>query len=167
MLQINPASRRQELPGRAASGAESPADPLLGFAGSIAGSHVLVIAPGDIELLCGLLRQGCVAATALHLAQRPEHESYDLVLVPRIVSPALVGRLIYQAKRALVPTGRFLGCIPAAAAQPEQDLGGLLIRSLRLSGFVLVQTRAVDAGLLVRADLPMNSAMPRLVRQQA
>ena len=166
MLQVNRPSQRQDVPAAALVGEALSADPLLPFAGSVAGAHVLVIAPNGIDLLCGLLRQGCVAATALHLAERPEHERYDLVLAPRIVSGACVGRLIYQAKRALVPTGRFLGCIPVGA-ESEQDLAGLLVRSLRLSGFVLVQTKAVATGLLLRADLPMNGAVPRLVRQHA
>ena len=145
-------------------------DPLLGFAGPIAGLHALVIAPNGLDLMCNLLRQGCAAATALRSSERFDHESYDLVLAPRVVSAAQLGKLIHQAKRALVPTGRFLAFVPTASADLDQDVAGLLIRSLRLGGFVAVRTRAVADGVLVRADLPMfglSNAMPVLLRRQA
>lgn len=146
------------------------ADPLLGFAGPVAGSNALVIASDGLDLLCRLLRHGCSAATMLRPAIRPEHESYDLVLAADVTDPAQIGWLVYQVKRALVPTGRFLAAIPAASLLSGEDIAGLLIRSLRLAGFVLVQSRTLRDGLLVRADLPMTgraSAMPRLVRRQA
>ncbi len=150
--------------------AETRSGEILSFAGPIAGSHALVIAANGPELMCSLLRQGCAAATALRLSEHADHESYDLVLAPRVVSSAQIGKLIHQAKRALVPTGRFLAFVPAALAGSEQDVAGLLIRSVRLGGFVAVQTRPVQNGLLVRADLPMHglsNAMPILVGTRA
>ena len=164
-------------------------DPLLGFAGSITGSHALILAPHGpkhsdnaagqnqapelssgplrsakaLDLLCSLLRHGCAAATCLRLGERSEHEAYDLVFAPGIVSAALAGRIICQAKRALVPTGRFLALAPTPK---HQDLGALLVRSLRLAGFVAVHTKQAGQALLERADLPMHgaSAMPSSTR---
>jgi hypothetical protein len=134
-------------------------DPLLGFsgllhfAGTISGSHALVIAPNGLDLMCSLLRQGCSAATTLRLAERPEHKAYDLVLAPQVAASIQVGRLVHQAQRALVPTGRFLAYVPNTAGDPEDDVCGLMVRTLRLAGFAAVRSRIVSDGLLIRADL--------------
>ena len=170
MLQSVPAS---QSPNPAISGSlaeTSAGEPLLSFAGPIAGSHALVIAANGLDLMCSLLRQGCAAATALRWSERSDHEIYDLVLAPRVVSSAQIGKLIHQAKRALVPTGRFLAFVPTATDGSDQDVAGLLVRSVRLGGFVAVQTKTIAGGLLVRADLPMvglSNAMPILLRRQA
>jgi hypothetical protein len=143
-------------------------EPLLRFAGPVGGSHALIIAANGADLLCGLLRRGCTEALLLRNAQKSDREAYDLVVAPRIVSATQVPQLIYQAKRALVPTGRFLAFVPAQSVQPEEDVAGLLVRSVRLGGFVAVQTKTLADGLLVRADLPMAgwlSAQP--IRRQA
>ena len=170
MLQSVPALQSPNQAGPGSLAGTSSGDPLLRFAGLIAGSHALVIAANGLDLMCGLLRQGCVAATALRLSERSGHEAYDLVLAPRVVSSATIGKLVHQAKRALVPTGRFLAFVPTASAELDHDVAGLLVRSIKLGGFVAVQTKAVAGGLLVRADLPMfglASAMPTLLRRQA
>ena len=168
MLQLVPTPRTQVPAIVAALGDASSGDPLLRFAGSIAGSHALVIAPNGLDLLCNLLRHGCAAAMALRLAERPDHEAYDLVLAPCVTSALQLGRLIYQAKRALVPTGRFIAFVPADSSDP--DLAGLLLRSVRLGGFVRVRTQTLPNGLLVRADRPMHglsASIPQLVRRHA
>ncbi len=172
MLQSVPTSQSPSpaVSGGAAEASSVSGDPLLSFAGPIAGSHALVIAANGLDLMCSLLRQGCAAATALRLSEHSDHETYDLVLAPRVVSSAQIGKLIHHAKRALVPTGRFLAFVPTASVDAGQDVAGLLVRSVRLAGFVAVQTRTLADGLLVRGDLPMfgiSSAMPVLLRRQA
>ena len=168
MLQLVP-TQRPPLAVVGGLGDGTPADPLLRFAGSVTGARALVIAPNGLDLLCSLLRHGCAAATALRLAEHSEHETYDLVFAPGLVSGALIARMIYQAKRALVPTGRFLALIPASA--PDHDeLGTSLVRSLRLGAFAAIRTKTSNDGLLVRADLPMHglsSTMPSLTRRHA
>ena len=42
----------------------SSSGPLLRFAGCVAGSHALVIAPDGLDQLCSLLRQGCIVIEA-------------------------------------------------------------------------------------------------------
>ena len=146
------------------------ADPLLDFAGPVAGAHALVISSDGLDLLCRLLRRGCAAATTLRPSERGDHESYDLVLAPQIVMPAQIGRLIFQAKRVLVPTGRFLAFVPATQVDPAGDVAGLLQRSVKVGGFTAVQTRMGRDGMLLRADLPMRglpNAMPAVVRGRA
>ncbi len=143
-------------------------DPLLRFAGSISGSHALVIAPNGLDLMCSLLRQGCSAATTLRLAARPEPKAYDLVLAPQVTAAIQIGRLVYQAKRALVPTGRFLAYVPNTAGEPEDDVGGLMVRTLRLAGFASVLSKTLLDGLLIRADFAMQEWSRAMVsRRQA
>ncbi len=170
MLQSIPSTQRQH-PAIADGAAEtSSEDPLLDFAGPVAGSHALVISPNGLDLMCRLLRRGCAAATALRPSDRFDHESYDLVLAPRIVQPEQVGRLIFNAKRALVPTGRFLAFVPAGSADSEGDVAGLLQRSLKVGGFAAVRARTRQDGVLLRADLPMHglsNAMPAVAWRRA
>ena len=169
MLQLVPSQRPQLA--LLSGGLDEPSnpDPLLAFAGPVIGSHALVIAPNGLNLLCNLLRQGCAAATSLRLAERSEHEAYDLVFAPSVVSAATVGRLIGQVKRALVPTGRFLAFVPATAVD-QGDVGGLLVGSMRRGGFAAIQSKATRDGVLLRGDLPMyglSDAMPSLTRRHA
>jgi hypothetical protein len=169
MLQLVPSQRPPLAVIRGGLGETSTSDPLLTFAGSVTGSHALVIAPNGLDLLCNLLRHGCAAATSQRLAERSEHEAYDLVFAPSVASAPLVARLICQAKRALVPTGRFLAFVPAMAIDHE-EVGALLVQSMRLGGFAAIQAKETQGGLLVRGDLPMlgiSSAMPSLTRRHA
>ena len=170
MLQSVPTSQPLN-PGLSGCLAEpSSDDPLLDFAGSIAGSHALVISPNGLDLMCRLLRRGCAAATTLRPSERFDHETYDLILAPRVVLPAQIGRLIFHAKRALVPTGRFLAFVPANPIDPDGDVAGHLQRSVKVGGFAAVQTREREDGMLLRADLPMygrSNAMPAVVRRRA
>jgi hypothetical protein len=150
-------------------GGRRETSPLVRFAGSVAGSHALVIAPNGLDLLCSLLRHGCAAAASLRLAEHSDHEAYDLVFAPSVVSAACVGRLLCQAKRALVPTGRFLAFVPASAATHEV-IGQVLVGSMRAGGFTTIRAKRTLDGLLVRGDLPMlglANAMPSLARRHA
>ncbi len=171
MLQSVPTSQLQHPVIRAGFVETASDNPLIQFAGSIGGSHALVIAPNGLDLMCSLLRQGCSAATMLRLADRPELKAYDLVLAPHVTSAVQIGRLVYQAKRAILPTGRFLAYVPNEADDPEDDVGGLLARTLRLAGFASVWSKIVLDGLAVRADVGLQewpSALQSLViRRQA
>ena len=164
MLEQVPSQRPNQAVLSGGLGSNSSPDPLLAFAGSVTGSHALVIAPNGLDLLCSLLRHGCAAATSLRPAERSDHEAYDLVIASGVVSTAWVGRLICQAKRALVPTGRFLAFVPATAPD-HAEVAELLVRSIHLAGFAAIETKTLKEGLLVRADLPLQglpNAMPSL-----
>ena len=137
----------------------STSGPLLRFAGPLAGSHALVIAANGLDLMCSLLRQGCVAATTLRPSERADHEEYDVVLAPRVALQAPIGALIYQAKRALRPGGRFVAFVPTSPYGDGGDTVRLLLGSVSMAGFVAVQIRLVRDGVLVRGTLPTR-AMP-------
>jgi hypothetical protein len=169
MLRLVPTQRLPLAVISGGLGATAKSDPLLAFAGAVTGSHALVIAPNGLNLLCSLLRHGCAAATSLRLAERCDHEAYDLVFAPSVTSTAPVARLICQAKRALVPTGRFLAFVPASALD-HHNLGEMLVQCMRLNGFAAVRCKATKDGRLVRGDLPMHglsNAMPSLTRRHA
>ncbi len=175
MLQPAPASPPPAMPAAATGGKTLSDDPLIRFAGSVVGSHALIMAANGPDLLCDLLRHGCAAATSVRLAERVAHESYDLVIVPRMVAPEQVSWLVAQARRALGPAGRFLAFVPAASARHGHDTGAqaidaLLLRSLRLGGFVAVRVKRLANGSLVGADLPMHAwsgEAPRVTARQA
>ena len=141
--------------------AASSDDPFLHFAGPVSFCHALVIAPNGLDLMCRLLHQGCSAATTLHPAERADCRAYDLVLAPHVGSAMQIGRLIAQAKRALLPAGRFLAFVPDSAGEPEDDVGGLMIRTLRLAGFASVRSKTIATGVLIRAAF----AMPEVISE--
>jgi hypothetical protein len=119
-------------------------DPLLRLAGELRDTHALIVAEPGVELLCGLVRRGCLAATILRGGVTPEAGAFDLVLMPRIASAEAAVRV---ARRSLMPGGRLVAAVragkPAAA----------LLRRLRLNGFVGVCSLALPGVMLLRADL--------------
>jgi hypothetical protein len=123
-------------------------DPLMQAAGVIAGTHVLILGGGP-DLMCQMIRRGCLTAAALHLTDRPEAGEYDLVLAPS-VRPEEVEPLVRQARRALVPTGRLV------ARGQTGNATAALGRALRLNGFSLPTAKAHPAILV--ADLPAFGA---------
>ncbi len=165
MLQMVPQRQHQAVTDDCDS--PSATDSLLRFVGPLEDAHVLLVTADGPELLCKLLRQGCASVTSLRASFRPERAAYDLVVIPQVAKPADIGQLIYCARRALVPTGRFITTIPMAMSGSNGDITGLLVRSLRMGGFAPPRSRPSKDGLIVRADLPMyglSSALPRLAR---
>ncbi len=131
---------------------EDPAeDQLLHFAGDVAGSHALIVAAAGPDLICSLLRRGCLMATSLRLAEKPEGHCYDLVVAPAVASAERLDMIIRQANRALVPGGRIVARI---AGQPGGSLARVTVRLLRLNGFTAVRTRIMPGEALVRAERP-------------
>ncbi len=163
MLQSVPTSQSRPAvassPASSSSSDQSASGSLLRFAGPLAGSHALVIAANGLDLMCNLLRQGCVAATTLRPSERADHEDYDVVLAPRVTPPAPIGALIYQAKRALRPGGRFVAFVPTSPYGAGGDTVRLLLGSVSMAGFIAVQIRLVRDGVLVRGTLSTR-AMP-------
>ena len=91
---------------------------LLDRLGPLDGSHVLVLGGGP-DLMGDLVRRGCLAVTMLRPMERPEAAAYDVVLVAQVVEEACLDQLVYQLRRALVPTGELLARV-AGAVQPGE-----------------------------------------------
>ena len=170
MLQSVPTSHSLNLAISGSLADTSASGPLLRFAGPLAGSHALVIATNGLDLMCSLLRQGCVAATTLRSSERADHEDYDLVLAPFVTLAAPIGALIYQAKRALRPGGRFVAFMPTSPYGAGGDPVRVLLGSVSMAGFIAVKLRIVPDGVLVRGTLPSRAAptgLPVIVRSCA
>jgi hypothetical protein len=125
-----------------------PEDPLLDFTGPVGGSHALVVGAKGSALLCALLRRGCLAATSLRPAERPDGRQYDLLIAPGIGSADCLDHLTAQAARALLPTGRLALRVLGRAGS---DLVQATLQMLRLHGFTDVQTVMTGGGTLIRA----------------
>ncbi len=133
-----------------AAGGELAHSQLLDRLGPLDGSHVLVLGGGP-DLMGELVRRGCLAVTMLRPMERPEAAAYDVVLVAQVVEEACLDRLVYQLRRALVPTGEIIARVAGLA---QEVRARRLALRLRLNGFAGVQACPSGGAVLVRASLP-------------
>jgi len=130
---------------------------LLDLIGPLAGAHVLVIGPGALETVCGLIRRGCAAAAEVPDPMRglPDAEEADAVLVPAVASLTQAWAAVVLAKRVLSMAGRI------ALRDASFRLGPQLAALLRVQGFCAVRTRKTPEGTVLSGTLPLFG--PRLL----
>ena len=119
-------------------------DPLWRLAGDMCASRALIVADHGLDLMCGLIRRGCLAATVLRLGDKPDADDYNVVFVPLVTSSDDVIRL---ARRSLAPNGRLIAGVRDGAAAVA------LARRLRLNGFSGLHSIHLPGLMLLRADL--------------
>jgi hypothetical protein len=127
-------------------------DPLLRLAGETRNLHALIIADHGLDLMCGLIRRGCLAATMLRAGEAPDAGDYGLVLVPCTTSLASADDLIPLVRRSLAPRGRLVVGVPTGKA-PTGKAAVSLARRLRLNGFTKLRSTHLPGLTLLRADL--------------
>jgi hypothetical protein len=118
-------------------------DPLWRLAGDMGNARVLIVAQHGLDLMCGLIRRGCLAATVLRLGDKPDSADYDVVFIPLAPSADDVVRL---AGRALAPNGRLIAGVRNATA------AAALARRLRLNGFSTPHAIHLPDLVLLRAN---------------
>ncbi len=109
-------------------------DPLLRLAGDVGNARALVVAEHGLDLMCSLIRRGCLTATELRVGAKTEAGDYDLVLLPDATALPSLDDVIQLALRSLAPSGRLVVGVPEGAA------AGGLARRLRLNGFRAVRS---------------------------
>jgi hypothetical protein len=146
MIQTSNAVPMRALP---ASDPQEPSllDPLLRLAGDLKNLRALIIADHGIDLMCGLIRRGCLAATMLRASEAPDDDDYGLVLVPHAASLACADDLIPLVRRSLAPRGRLVVGVRSGKAAVA------LARRLRLNGFTNLRSTHLPDLTLLRADL--------------
>jgi HlyD family secretion protein len=122
-------------------------DPLLRLAGNIQNTHALIVAEHGLDLMCCLIRHGCLAATILRIGDKPDTSDYDLVLVPRAAALPSADEVIRVARRSLAPRGRLIVGVRGGKASAA------LARRLRLNGFTGLHSAQWFGLTLLRADL--------------
>jgi hypothetical protein len=122
-------------------------DPLLSLAGPIGDRRVLVVAAHGLDLMCGLIRRGCRAATHLRIGDQPEAGGFDLMLLPGMAELPSLDTAVRLVRRSLAPRGRVVIGVPDART------AAALGRRLRLNGFCQLRSRHLPSGVLLRADL--------------
>ena len=115
-------------------------------------TRVLLIGSDTLELMCALIHRGCTSVTTLRPADRPERASADIVVVSHAVAAKCADETLAQARRALVPLGSLVLCLPGT---PSLPLVQHLNRSLRLHGFSSVRTTTLAGLVLLRAEVPL------------
>ena len=122
-------------------------DPLLRLAGDIKTTHTLIVADHALELMCGLIRRGCLAATMRRACDIPDADDYGLVLVPQATTLPSHEEVIRVARRCLVSHGRLVVGVRSGKAATD------LARRLRLNGFTNLRSTHLPGRTLLRADL--------------
>ena len=126
-------------------------DPLWRLAGDLRDARVLIVAEHGLDLMCGLIRRGCLAATVLRVGEKPDANDYDVVLVPRVMALPSYDHVIRLARRSLAPNGRLI----AGVSNGREAVA--LARRLRLNGFSTLHSTHVSGLMLLRADLRRTS----------
>jgi hypothetical protein len=126
-------------------------DPLWRLAGDLRHSQALIVARHGLDLMCGLLRRGCPAATVLRPGDKPDAGDYNLVVVPLVTALSSADAVIRLARRSLAPNGRLIAGLGDAKA------ASALARRLRLNGFSALHTTHLPGLVLLRADLRRRS----------
>lgn len=126
-------------------------DPLWRLAGDMRNARVLVVAEHGLDLMCGLIRRGCMATTMLRSGDKPDTDDYDVVFVPLASALPSPDHVIRLARRAIVPNGRLIAGVSGGKAAIA------LARRLRLNGFSVTQSAHVPGLILLRADLRRQS----------
>jgi hypothetical protein len=119
-------------------------DPLWRLAGDLCASRALIVADHGLDLMCGLIRRGCLAATVLRLGDKPDANDYNVVFVPHLTS---ADGVIQLARRSLAPNGMLIAGVRDGAAAIA------LARRLRLNGFSGLHSIHLPGLVLLRADL--------------
>ena len=117
------------------------------LAGKIQHTHALIVAEHGLDLMCGLIRRGCLAATILRIGDKPDAGDYDLVLVPQAAALPSADEVIRVARRSLAPRGRLIVGVSGGKA------AAALARRLRLNGFSGLRSAQWSGLTLLRADL--------------
>ena len=138
----------------------TPTTPEIGLfdgIGPLEGARALVIGHGALEVVCGLIRRGCTAATEFPACGRvaPEADSVDVVIVPGAGSLSEAQRAIELAARALMLGGRI-----AVRYTPGGSAPGIAAL-MRAYGFGAVRTRPTPAGTVLTAERPIFGPLHR------
>lgn len=124
-----------------------PLEPLLRLAGPLDEVHALVMAERGIDLMCALIKRGCLAATAIRPSHKPDADGYGLVIADLTASELPPEALIRRGRAALRPGGRLIARVRGSRH------AAALARRLRLNGFRGLRTLTLAGQTLVRADL--------------
>jgi hypothetical protein len=126
-------------------------DPLWRLAGECQNTRALIVAERGLDLMCGLIRRGCLAATVLRPGDKPDADDYDVVFVPRVTALPSSDAVIRLARRSLAPNGRLIAGV--ADGRAAAALG----RRLRLNGFSGLHSTHLPGLTLLRAELRRRS----------
>jgi hypothetical protein len=122
-------------------------DPLQRLAGDCRNVRALIVADHGLDLMCGLIRRGCPAATVVRPGDKPDANDYNVVFVPQAAALPSSDHVIRLARRALAPNGRLI----AGVRDAKEAVA--LARRLRLNGFSALQSTHLPTLILLKADL--------------
>jgi hypothetical protein len=124
---------------------------MLDIAEPLQGAHALILCtagPTALDILCGLIRRGCDAASELPPDGRLSIAPTELVLVPVIANLPDADRAIRMARRGLLPCGRIV-------LRSPPHLAPAIAATLRIAGFSDISRHQTSDSTIIAADLPM------------
>jgi hypothetical protein len=145
-------------PRSAFSNADAAYAALLDDIDPVEDTRILLIGSDTLELMCALIRRGCVSVTARRPGGRPETASADVAIVAQVASAECADQALAQARRALVPLGSL---VLRLSVDASVALLRHVDRSLRLHGFSPGRTRMLADQILLHAELPLFGNLAR------
>jgi hypothetical protein len=140
----------QQIP--AALAAIPPADgdaALFAAVGALDDQSVLVIGNATLEIICGLIRRGCAAATEIRLRDRPAGtEPADIAILPRLRTLEEAACGIALAAKLVLPGGRLV------LRDGSGRLASAIAAVLPQHGFSAPRRIADAGGVVLVADRP-------------
>jgi len=125
---------------------------LLDLIGPVDDLHVLLIGPGGLDMMCGLIDEGCASVEMVTLGQRHRCDFSEIVIVPEVSSSAVAQEAIAQARRMMRPLNtlilRFTMNDATAAVQETRN-------QLTLQGFSGVRAYHLSDRTVLTAELPL------------
>ncbi len=92
------------------------ASTLVGLIGPVDGLHVLLLGSGTVEVMCGLMRGGCAAVTAMRGTRCPRGTPADLVVIADVGAAHTACQALAHARRAAGPAAAlFIQLRPGAS----------------------------------------------------
>jgi hypothetical protein len=141
-------------PRRIPAPSETGTSPIAGLGPIGDEDHILVLGGQGPELMCALLCAGATNVTHLRAHERPETNSANLVIVPRMPSVDWLATALPSIRRALTADGRlvvYTGNHPTTLTQ--------IRRMLTLHGLSAIHTRATSDGQMINAERPIRHSV--------
>lgn len=131
-------------------------DEFVNGIGDVAQCHALVIGEHTLELVCLLIRRGCIAAGTLRWHEKAQAGAADLVVVSPLPQLPMLDEALRQARRALLPGGRIVLRVTGRRTKTAvAAVAGMLSRY----GFGAARLTATAGGVTVQAELPRSGAL--------
>ena len=121
-------------------------------------ARVLLIGCDTLELMCALIRRGCIGVTEARPGSRTPTMSADVALVPWAESVENISDVLAQARHALTPSGVL---VLQLSRRARAVLRREIDHALTLHGFSSPRARVLAGQIVLYAGCSLQAALPK------